>query len=206
MAPDSPSSILSSCGLYWTRSFNLNFASFASGFSFVEVQRGPYLEGSFFSIPIRARYGPRIPLLGRNLCPPRQFKYSIDLTDYQRSQGLSFDENTGVLSGRILDIDQYLGEINPNTPFRADGPVYSYYPIATRPNPRRISFYVKAYFVNDPEDFIDGTFFMDIAINWNSKRRALMVGPRKIETTFSIDGKKASNEQYYSYLISKKYI
>jgi len=201
MAPEFPEL----CSLYWTRSFNLNFASFASGFGFAEVQVGPYLEGSFFNIPIIAKIYEPILFLGPP-CPRRPFKYSIDLTEYQRSQGLSFDEDTGVLSGRILDVDQYVGEINPTTPFRADGPVYSYYPIATRPNPRRISFYVKAYFVDNPEEFIDGNFFIDISVNWDTKRRSLMIGPRKIESDFFIEGKPATNEQYYSYLISKNYI
>lgn len=193
------------CDLYWTRSFNLNNASFLSGVNYVEIPVGPYLEGQKFNIPIKASYGPIIPS-SLIICPPRTIKYESSIGEKERGFGLNFDNDTGVLFGRILDIDQYLGEINPNTPFRADGPVYSYYPIATRPNPRRIRFYVKAYFVDDPEDFIDGTFFMDIATNWNSKRRSLIIGPRKIETAFSIDGESATNEQYYSYLISKKYI
>ena len=196
---------LLSCDLYWTRSLNLNNASFLSGVSYVEVPVGPYLEGEQFNIPVKASYGPIIPSV-LVLCPPRVIKYESSIGEKERRFGLNFDKDNGVLSGTINDIDGYLSTRDVTVPFQADGPEFSYIPIAKRPNPRRIFLYIKAYFEDNPQEFIDGNFFLDISINLDTKRKSLIVGPRAIKTDFFVEGKPATNDQYYAYLQSQNYI
>lgn len=195
---------ITTCDLYWTRSFNLNNSSFLSGVSYVEIPVGPYLEGQQFNIPIRASYGPIIPTI-LFTCPQRTIKYESSIGEKERRFGLDFDNSTGVLSGAINDIDGYLSTTDTVVPFKSDGPL-SYLPVARRPNPRRVTFYIKAYFEDNPEEFVDGNFYMDISVNWDTKRKSLIVGPRAIETDFFVDGKPATNDQYYSYLQRQNYI
>lgn len=194
-----------SCKLYWTRSLNLNNRSFLSGTSFAEVRVGPYLEGQKLDISVRAMYEPPIPI-SLIPCPKRTIRYESSLGEKERISGLNFDKERGIVFGAINDIDQYLSLQQSTIPFQADGKELSYIPVAKRPNPRRITIYIKAYFEDEPDEFIEGNFYMDIAINWNTKRRSLIVGPRAIQTDFFVEGKPASNQQYYSYLQSKKYI
>jgi len=196
---------VSSCKLYWTRSFDLNNRSFLSGTSFVEIPVGPYLEGERLDISVKAMYEPPIPV-SLVPCPKRTIRYESSIGGRERLVGLNFDEENGVVFGSVNDVDQYFSQRESVVPFQADGPELSYIPIARRPNPRRITIYIKAYFEDDPEEFIDGNFFMDVSINWDTKRRSLIVGPRAIQTDFFIQGRPATNDQYYSYLQSKNYI
>lgn len=192
------------CKLEWARSFNLNNRCFRAGYGFREFQIGPFLEGQEFSTNLVAKYesssyNPFV--FGVPPCRST-IRYELPLTQFQKDSGLNFNPQTGVLSGRILDVDQYLAQSSSNEPINPE----AYYDFVKLPNPRRLNFYGKAYLANDPSEFVEGNFYLDMAVSWDSKRRALMIGPRKIQSDFFIDGKKASNELYFSYLRSNRFI
>lgn len=196
------------CELSWKRSSNLNSRIYASGFSYTEINVGAFLEGQRISTRLFARYGNSLGGFfsffynrrGPFYCPPRTIRYELPLTERQRQQGLSFDPVTGILSGVILDVDAFVGEDS----YRDQNIDHvKYFDFARRPNPRRIRFNGKAYLLQNPNIFIEKEFYMDVATNWDSRRRALMIGPRKIDTEFFIDGKKATNQQYYGNLQSR---
>jgi len=135
-------------------------------------------------------------------CPPERILYDVPLSQHQKDNGLRFDPETGVLSGRILDVDAFLDGPSANPTITEE----SYFKYAKRPNPRQVKIYGKAYLESNPNVFIEREFYMSIATSWDSKRRALMIGPNKIQTDFYIEGKKATNEQYYAYLQKKGFV
>jgi hypothetical protein len=198
------------CELRWRRSSNLNTRVFTSGFSYIEFPIGAFQEGQFIRTRIFATYGNPLGGFfstfynrrGPYYCPPRTIRYELPLTDTQKSLGLNFDSITGTLSGRILDVDAFTGDPLSSTPIDTK----TYFDFARRPNPRRLRFYGKAYLLENPNEFIEREFYMDVATSWDSRRRALMIGSRKIQTDFFIEGKKATNEQYFSYLQSRGFI
>ena len=200
-----------SCNLTWARSSNLNTKLFVSGFGFIEIGIGAFQEGQQISTQIKANYGNALggffsyfynPFGSSYYCLPKTIRYDVPLTPNQKANGLSFDPNTGVLSGRILDVDAFIdGESN-----RKFAEPESYFEYARRPNPRKITFQGKAYLEDEPDVFIEREFYMLVATSWDSRRRALMIGPNKIQSDFYIDGKKATNEQYYGYLQSRGWI
>lgn len=200
-----------SCELTWARSENLNSKLFVSGYGFTEIGIGAFQEGQRISTQIKANYGNPLggffsyfynPFRSSYYCLPKTILYDLPLTVNQKANGLSFDPNTGVLSGRILDVDAFIdGESN-----RKFAEPESYFEYARRPNPRKITFQGKAFLEDDPSVFIEREFYMLVATSWDSRRRALMIGPNKIQSDFYIDGKKATNEQYYGYLQSRGWI
>jgi len=200
-----------SCKLVWIKSSDLNSKLFLSGFSYREISLGAFQEGQKISVKILAKYqnssGNFISRLynSRNspfYCPPLKILYDLFLSEEQKNQGLSFNPSTGILSGRINDVDAFMGDSSSTK--RIDSS--SYFDFAKKPNPRKITFRAKAYLENNPEEFIERDFFMRVSTSWDSRRRALMIGSRKIESDFYIDGKKATNEQYFSYLQSRKWV
>jgi hypothetical protein len=189
------------CNLDWKSLPNLNSPVVASGLGYVPQRRGPYIEGQLHRIRLLAKYE----IITRNgpvSCS--RVKYRIFLTEFQQSQGITLNEDTGVLSVDIPDIDAYLDGVAfiPQRNYNS----LDYFDIARRPNPRRIFLDIEAYPIRSPQITSRRTFFLDIAVNWDSRTRAFLIGPRKIDTQFAIDGRFASNEQYYSFLKSEKYI
>jgi hypothetical protein len=182
------------CNLVWLSNENLNLRT-VLGLQPYFIRQGPYLEGQELNLRIIARYRRINPLIPGGFITCQPVKYKLNLTTIQK-QFLSFDENTGVLSGNITDIDLFTGLFPSDTPFKEE----DYFPISKAPNPRRVVLEGMAYVESIPEISITKTFFFDIAINWNSKRRALLIGPRKLDQNFGINGKPASNEQYYGFL------
>jgi hypothetical protein len=207
------------CSLRWVRSFDLNFQVQAtSGLvipiglngRFKEYKKGPFEEASFFSTNVLAIYG-KLQRFGQRtgLSPRRQkyikceeVKYSIDLTNYQRTFDINFNENTGIFSGVISDIDAFIEGSSDNSEF---GPE-DFFATARAPNPRKVFFDIKAYVPSQPSISISDKFSMEFSTSWDSKRRALLLGPRSINSEFYIDGKKATKEQYFSYLKRNRFI
>lgn len=205
---------MNECVLQWVRSFDLNFQVKPTSTllippngKFKEYKKGPFEEASFFSSNVLAIYG--YPKLFGNQIPKRKkyficspVKYSINLTNFQRTFDIRFNENTGVLSGVISDIDAFIQGSSDNSEF---GPE-DYFAVARAPNPRKVFFDIKAYVANNPELSITGKFSMEFATSWDSKRRSLILGPRSVNADFLIDGKKATKQQYFSFLQRNRFI
>lgn len=207
------------CSLRWVRSFDLNYRAkptsdllipIGLNGRFKEFKQGPYEEASFFSTNALAiygiprRFGQRTAFSARRQRYVKcdEVKYSIDLTDYQRTFDINFNENTGVFSGVISDIDAFIQGSSESSEF---GPE-DYFPIARAPNPRKVFFNIKAYVESQPSLSITGKFSMEFSTSWDSKRRALLIGPRSINSEFYIDGKKATKQQYFAYLRRSRFI
>jgi hypothetical protein len=191
----------SECNLSWKTGPDLNRPAYPSGLSYSFVKKGPYIEGTLHRIKLIAKYEK---MTQNGLVSCSKMKYRSFLTEFQVSQGVSLEEDTGILSVNIFDIDAYLDGLSSEPQKNYNS--LDYFDIARRPNPRRIFIDVETYPIKSPENTSRRTFFLDIATNWNSRRRAFLIGPRKIDTKFAIDRKLATNEQYYAFLQSRKYI
>jgi len=129
-----------------------------------------------------------------------EIKYKI--MDPKIRRFIQFDENTGELSGKVAELDNFISD-----PFfeKFDSTNYATKGSAAlfkngRGITKRINIKIRAYLVSDPNIFIENTFYLDGLNNWSSDRDALIFGPRSLDENFSINGIPVSKGEYLSYM------
>ena len=120
--------------------------------------------------------------------------------------GLVIEEDTGILSGIISEMDDWVDEfVEEIVPFTNENyATFGSAKLYDGANARvfRASFVVRAYQLFNPENYTDGEFYFKLRNNWSSDRNKFL---SEYDTTFLIDGEPVSNSDYLRIMQERGY-
>lgn len=149
----------------------------------------------YFLPPLNALTG-----FPRYVVCPEKVKYKIMNDGVSRF--FDFDEETGLMSGRMMEMDYFISDLSfqkfNSTNYAKEGSASLF--SNGRGKIKRIFLKVRAYLESNPSTYIEDDFFIDAMNNWSFDRDALISGPRSIDDTFFIEGLPASKQDYLDYM------